>query len=172
MRFIRIARYYYLRFIRLRGEPHELALGMALGIFSGMLPIIPFHMALGVALALVFKGSKITAMLGTWVSNPLSGYFLYYLNYKIGAFVLGLSKDTRIFESLIGSFHTGEEGMALILKLVHASGTIIGAFAIGGLIMGFIVFLPAYFIFLKFFGLIKTWREGIRKRKGREEKNQ
>ena len=172
MKFNRITRYYYLRFIRLRGEPHELALGMALGVFSGMMPIIPFHMALGVALALIFKGSKITAMLGTWISNPLSWYFLYYLNYKIGALVLGLSNDNNIVESLMGSFRNGEEGMALILNIVHASSTIIGAFAIGGLIMGAIAFTPAYFISLRLFSFIKTWREEIRERKSRETGNQ
>ncbi len=71
MKFNRQIRYYYLRFIRLRGQPHDLALGMAMGIFCGMLPIIPFQTALAVTLAIFFKGSKITAALGTWVSNPL-----------------------------------------------------------------------------------------------------
>ena len=72
MKYSRQIRYYYLRFIRLRGESHELALGLAFGIFAGMMPIMPFQIALAVALALVFKGSKITAALGTWISNPLS----------------------------------------------------------------------------------------------------
>jgi uncharacterized protein (DUF2062 family) len=57
----RLIRYYYLRFIRLRGNPHELALGMSFGIFTGLMPILPFQTVLAVALALVFKGSKITA---------------------------------------------------------------------------------------------------------------
>ena len=35
-------KYYYIRFLRLRGEPHELALGMAIGVFSGMMPILFF----------------------------------------------------------------------------------------------------------------------------------
>ena len=100
MKLSRISRYYFLRFIRLRGEPRELALGMSFGIFSGMMPIIPFRTILAVALALVFKGSKITAALGVWVSNPLNWYILYYLNYKIGAFILGLSRDNKGFSSL------------------------------------------------------------------------
>ena len=59
-------KYYYIRFLRLRGEPHELALGMAIGVFSGMMPILPFQIALAVTLALLFKTSKITAALGTF----------------------------------------------------------------------------------------------------------
>ena len=90
MIFERQIRYYYLRFIRLRGDPSELALGMALGVFTGMMPIMPFQIAVAVALALFFKGSKITAALGTWISNPLNWYFLYYANYKLGAFILRL----------------------------------------------------------------------------------
>ena len=93
MIFERQIRYYYLRFIRLRGEPHELAMGMAFGIFSGMMPILPFQTALAVALALFFKGSKIAAALGTWVSNPLNWYFLYYYSYKLGALIYNLGFD-------------------------------------------------------------------------------
>ena len=43
MNFERQLKYYYLKLIGLRDEPHELALGIALGIFTGMMPIIPLH---------------------------------------------------------------------------------------------------------------------------------
>ena len=32
----RAARYYYLRFIRLQGDPHTLARGVAIGLFIGV----------------------------------------------------------------------------------------------------------------------------------------
>jgi len=155
----RLVKYYCLRLVRLKGEPHELALGMALGIFSGMLPTIPFHMALAVALALFFKGSKITAALGTWVSNPLDWALLYYLNYKIGAFILGISGDNRILSSVMESTHHSEEAFVIAEKVLGAGGIIIAAFMIGGLIMGVVAAVPSYFIFLKFFRVVRIWRE-------------
>ena len=162
MKLNRLTRYYYLRFIRLRGEPPELALGMAFGIFSGMMPIIPFHMAFSVLLALVFKGSKITAALGTWVSNPLNWYFLYYYNYKIGASIIGLSENNRVFSSVMGSIQRGEGALDIIGKILGAGGAMVAAFLLGGLIMAFIVAPLSYFIFLKLFQFIRDWR---RKRK-------
>ena len=171
VRFSRQVRYFYLRFIRLRGEPHELALGIAFGIFAGMMPIMPFQIALAVTLALLFKGSKITAALGTWVSNPLNWYFLYFYSYKIGASILGIAGKSKIFSSVMASMRQGEEAMAIIAKIAGAGGSMAAAFVVGGLIMGFAAAAPSYFIFLRLFQLIRQWRRERRARKYWERKN-
>ena len=158
-------RYYCLRFIRLRGEPRDLALGIALGIFTGMMPIIPFQTALAVALALFFRVSKITAALGTWISNPLNWYFLYYSSYKIGAVILNLSEKNRDFSSIMASIGRGEEVAIIIGKLAGAGTAIIAAFLIGGILLGTVSAIPSYFIFLRLFSFIKDWREKRRERR-------
>jgi len=157
----RLARYYYLRFIRLRGEPHELALGMSFGIFTGMMPIMPIQMALAVALALVFKGSKITAALGTWISNPLNWYFLYYYSHKLGAYVLGIDgQQGQKFSSIMTSVRLREDGMVIAEKIVSAGGLMVASFITGGLVMAIVTAIPSYFIFLFIFRKIRAWREG------------
>lgn len=171
MKFSRQIRYFYLRFIRLRGEPHELALGMALGIFSGMLPIMPFQIALAITLALFFKGSKITAALGTWVTNPLNWYFMYHYSYKIGASVLGLPEGNGVISSVMFSIRQGKEALVIIGKIAGAGGTIVAAFLLGGLIMGFTAAIPSYFIFLRLFQFIRQWRQERRERKYWQRKN-
>jgi len=132
---------------------------MAFGIFSGMMPIIPFHMVLAVALALFFKGSKITAALGSWVSNPLTWAGIYYFNYKIGAGILGLSENNRDFSSIMETLKYPEEGVNIIRSTISAGSSIVGAFLIGGVLMGIVASIPSYFIFLKVFRVIKMWRE-------------
>ena len=101
MNYNRRLKYYYIKLARIKGDPHDLALGMALGIFAGMMPIMPFHMVLAVALALFLKGSKITAAIGTWISNPFDWVFIYYFNYKIGSIILGLSEKNNTFLSIM-----------------------------------------------------------------------
>jgi len=165
LKFDRLAKYYFLKIIRLKEEPRELAMGMAAGIFSAMMPIMPFHIALALALAIFLRASKITAVIGCWVSNPFNWYILYFLNYKIGAFILGLAEDNRGFRSLIESVHTIEGHWALISKIVSSSGNILAALLIGGLIMGAIASIPSYFIFLKIFDFIKVWHEKRKERK-------
>lgn len=172
MRFERRLKYYFLKFVRIKGEPHELALGMALGIFAGMLPIIPFHMALSVALALFLKGSKITALIGAWISNPLTWYLIYYYNYRLGAFILGFPKNNRLLSSLMPAVEHGDKLMDTFVKITGAGSKIIGAFTLGGMIMGIVASVPSYFIFLKLFRYIKTWREKIREHKRIQREHQ
>ena len=165
MIFERQIRYYYLRFIRLRGEPRELALGMAFGVFTGMMPIMPFQIAVAVALALFFKGSKITAALGTWISNPLNWYFLYYANYKLGAFLLRLPEKNEMFSSVMTAIQSGEESMVIVNTILGAGGVSLAAFLLGGLVMGTVAAFPTYFILLPVFRRIRDWRRARRKLK-------
>ncbi len=168
MKLSRRLRYYYLRFVRLKGSPPELALGMALGIFSGLLPILPFQTALAVALALFFKSSKITAAIGTWISNPLNWYFLYYYTYKVGAFALGISGKEALFSKLMTSLRHADGPLAIAERIFQAGTTVVAAFVTGGLVLGIVFAVPGYFLFLYIFGSIASWRE-IR-RKDRQER--
>jgi len=130
-----------------------------------MMPIVPFQMALSVGLALLFKGSKITAALGTWISNPLNWYFLNYFSYKLGTFVLGIHGHGATFSSIMTAIRLGEDSMVIVERIVAAGGLMVAAFLIGGLIMGAAVSIPSYFIFLYIFRRIRVWRES-RKRGG------
>jgi uncharacterized protein (DUF2062 family) len=165
VKFSRQIRYYYLRFIRLRGAPHDLALGMALGVFCGMLPIIPFQTALAIALAMFFKASKITAAIGTWASNPLNWYFLYYYSYKLGITILGIPERRKVFSAVIESIRSGDPFAEVVGNALGAGATFVAAFIIGGVLLG-IVFAPlAYFIFLSLFRSLKSWRANRKTRK-------
>ncbi|MFC1883530.1 DUF2062 domain-containing protein [Thermodesulfobacteriota bacterium] len=163
MKLDRRLRYYYLRFIRLRGEPHELALGMAFGALTGMMPILPFQSVTAIALAVFFKASKITAALGTWISNPLNWYLLYFYNYKLGVYLLGLKADNSAFASIMNSIKTNEEALVIAGKILHAGGTMVAAFLIGGLVMGAITAPPTYYIFLYIFKRLRAWRRSKKK---------
>ena len=69
---------------KLNGDPHYVALGMAIGVFIAVTPTIPFHTVLAIALAILLNVSKPAAILGVWVSNPVTVIFLYFACYKTG----------------------------------------------------------------------------------------
>jgi len=165
VKFERQIKYYYLKLIALRDEPHELALGMAIGVFSGMMPIIPFQTALAVTLALFFKASKITAALGTWVSNPLNWYFLYYYSYKIGIVLFGLPERKKIFSSIMAAMESGEAPMILVAKIIGAGGTIAAAFLVGGFVMGIVAGPASYLVSFQIFKYLKAWRQSRKERR-------
>jgi uncharacterized protein (DUF2062 family) len=170
LKFKRQLRYYYLRFIRLKGEPNELALGMALGVFAGMMPIMPFQIALAVTLAMLLKGSKITAAIGTWISNPLNWYFVYFYDYKLGAWILGVPERKALFSGIIQSMKSGHGPLVIVSKILGAGGAFAAAFLLGGLILGLIFFPPTYFFFLRFFRYVKEWRQQRKRRKEAEKR--
>ena len=162
-KFRRTTKYLYLRFVRLRGHPHDLALGMALGVFAGSMPILPFQTALAIFLALIFKGSKIAAALGTWISNPLNWYFLYFYSYKIGSWMIGLPSTSKGFHSVMASIHRGEGAWIVFNKIVGAGGGFMAAFLLGGFVLAIVFSLPTYVVFLRIFGYLQACRDRIRR---------
>lgn len=159
MKFQRQIKYFYLRIIALRGEPHELAIGMALGVFAGMMPIIPFQTALAITLALFFKGSKIMAALGTWVSNPLNWYFIYYYSYRLGALIMGLPERSSVFSSIMIAVRSGEAPMVIVGKIFGAGTAFVSAFLLGGFIMGIFFGGLCFFVFMPIFKYLRIWRQ-------------
>jgi uncharacterized protein (DUF2062 family) len=97
-RWRRRLRYFYLRFVRLRGHPKELTRGLAAGVFAGLFPLFGLQTVMGVAIALRIRGNPLLAAAGTWVSNPLTYVPIYAFNYQVGRWLLG-SPKTAVFDS-------------------------------------------------------------------------
>lgn len=79
-----------IRLVRLRNAPDEIAKGLALGVFIGMTPTFGVQMPLAFLAAMLFCDSKIAAMIGVWVTNPVTAPFIYAMEYEIGRRALGL----------------------------------------------------------------------------------
>lgn len=80
----RAVRLGYLKMIREPLPPHNIAIGLAVGVFAGFLPIIPLQTVVAILFAWPVRGSKIAAALGTWVSNPLNWIPFYMMLYYVG----------------------------------------------------------------------------------------
>ena len=65
----------------------SLAGGIALGLFLAFTPTIPFHMVLAAIGAILFRVNLPVAVLVCWVNNPLTMYFIYFYDLKLGQFV-------------------------------------------------------------------------------------
>ncbi len=81
-------RYMYLQLRRLPGDPRKIAAGMALGVFIGVTPTIPFHMISALAIAQLVGISRVAAVMGCWISNPITIPPFYYFSFKIGKWLL------------------------------------------------------------------------------------
>ena len=99
-----LLRYHWLKFLRLQEDPRKLAWGMALGVFIGITPTIPFHMVAALSLAALFRVSPVTAFIGIQIGNPLTIPPIYLAAYKVGQFLLYRGKplvfpDTFLYKA-------------------------------------------------------------------------
>ncbi|MGB8992636.1 MAG: DUF2062 domain-containing protein [Desulfobaccales bacterium] len=84
----RVLRYQWLKLLRLQEDPRKIAWGMALGVFVGVTPTIPFHTVIALSLAALLRVSPVTAFIGIQVGNPLTVPAFYLAAYKVGQFLL------------------------------------------------------------------------------------
>jgi uncharacterized protein len=129
---------------KLNGNPHYVAMGMGIGVFVSVTPTIPFHTAIALALAFALKASKPAAAIGVWFSNPVTIPVFYYGSYKTGSVFMGDS---------LAPFDSKYESMSEILTM---GGDVLAATLAGGLILGIIPGVAAYFITLKVMRSVKS----------------
>ncbi|MBU1162918.1 MAG: DUF2062 domain-containing protein [Proteobacteria bacterium] len=126
------------RFKKLNGDPHYVALGMAIGVFISVTPTIPFHTAIALVLAFILRGSKAAAAIGVWFSNPLTIPLFYKGSYDVGMYILGNSAPFNIeYES--------------ILELLKLGADVTIAMITGGVILGILPGIMAYFVTRRIF---------------------
>ncbi len=143
MSFKRTLRYHWLKFLRLQDDPRKLAWGMALGIFIGITPTVPFHFVSVLFLAPLLRISPVTAVLGIQICNPLTIPPLYLAAYKVGHFFLHQGAPLRMPEIYTWSN---------LLELLWQGGL---ALQIGGVIIAIPPALASYFLTM---WIIKRYR--------------
>ena len=85
--FSRTRKYISLSLKRMKGSPHELAVGLASGLSISFTPFIGLHTLLAILLAWIIGGSMASAIIGTLFGNPWTFPFLWYLTYELGQFL-------------------------------------------------------------------------------------
>jgi len=147
----------YERFLKIRGNPHEIALGLALGLFVGMSPTLGFQMAIAVFLAALFKWNKISSAVGVWISNPVTAPFIYGLTYYVGAKITGIHNS-------FGQVDTFD--FALLYRILVKAPEIFWAMTLGGVILGIPI---AIFGYLFAFSAVNKYQEDIKQKLARQK---
>ncbi|MDD5128922.1 MAG: DUF2062 domain-containing protein [Candidatus Omnitrophica bacterium] len=77
------------RLLRLNNSPHEISLGVAIGVFIGILPVYGLHTILVVIAAILVRpANKIAIFLGTSISLPPTVPPITWAGYEIGRLIL------------------------------------------------------------------------------------
>lgn len=135
--------------VRLHGSPRQIALGFALGIFIGWMPI-GLQMIVAIIVATLVGANRIAAALATWFTNPFTSVFLGVLAWRLGRWVLrGLgivapAADEASIVHKLGEFWnlTWRGKLAWVAKGY-------GELWVGAIILGLITGVASYYIVLQ-----------------------
>lgn len=142
---IRQAKLMFLRLLRLRAQPDEIAKGFALGIFIGMTPTMGGQMLIAVFFAMLLRENKIAAAIGVWISNPITAPFIYAAEYETGRFMLGMEHIN--FHISLSSETIAKFGYDLLVPM-----------CVGSIVYGVLLSAISYAVVLRMVPSMKTWR--------------
>ncbi len=91
--------------LQLDDTPHAIALGAAIGMFIGWTPTVGAQMLLVVAVAFLakpfFRFNQFAALVGVYVSNPVTTVPMYWAMYKTGAWLFPGNVTYDRFEEVL-----------------------------------------------------------------------
>ena len=155
----------YERFLKIRGQPREIALGFALGLFVGMTPFIGLHTVMAVPLAALLKWDKISAAVAVWFTNAATAPFIYSITYVVGARIAGI-KQVFSWKDI--------ESLSAVYRLILHTPEMIWAMVIGGVILGLPLavagYYLAFFVVGRYQEKIRIKRKESKKRRSRKSK--
>ncbi len=156
----RSIKYFYVKFMRLKGDPQSLAIGTAIGVFLGILPIMPFQTILVVLVTVATRSSTIAAILSSFLAaNPLTYVPQYYFSTTIGNALTPydltwsrikeamdlMLQDPGFYKSLMIIVELGYEAVIVLL--------------VGGAVLAFPFAVASYFLSLPLFIKLRKRRE-------------
>ncbi|MBI1374958.1 MAG: DUF2062 domain-containing protein [Phycisphaera sp.] len=125
--------------------PYRLAMGVAIGLFMGIMPIMGIQMIGTFFLAWLFRANKLVGQPFVWVSNPLTAVPVYYPCYLLGA---KLMVETPVkYEWFVDKIETAPPGWwDLIRYYSSALLQIAEPLFLGCTVVAFLAATPTYFI--------------------------
>jgi uncharacterized protein (TIGR03546 family) len=86
--FKEIYKEWYAQVAEIKTQPHEIAFGLALGLFLGIIPTLGIHILLALLIIAIFRVNKVALFIGLALMNPLVTPLIYSLSLKIGGIIL------------------------------------------------------------------------------------
>ncbi len=146
-------------FKALQGDPPYLARGVAIGVFVGIAPILPFKTLLIVSMTFLFPGSTVAAILVcTVICNPLSYIPLYYAAWCVGTLMLpGYASWDKIKECVHMMQQSGFSESLLLLGQTGVETMMV--IVLGGVVLAIPFTVLSYPLSLRFFSKIAQKRK-------------
>jgi len=149
--------------IREKASPEYIARGWAVGMFWGFATPLGVQLIFSIPCSFLLKGSKIGAVFGTLLTNPVTIFFVYPIQCWVGNRILG---GNLTFNAVKDVLKTALNDRSL-QALFDLKWDVIASFLVGGSLFGILLAVPTYYGVL---ALVNRHR--LRKRAKKSSKTQ
>ena len=139
----------YLKIVREKATPEYIARGWSIGMFFGCTIPIGGQLICSIPAAFLLQGSKIGAVLGTFLTNQVTIFFIYPVQCYAGARLLGLDLSYDCIKAKLKDVVSSEGFLECLDALKNLAGELAGAFFLGGAIMAAVLTPITYFLVKK-----------------------
>jgi len=133
----------YIKIFRIHDTPQKIALGLGLGVFTGLVPTIGPLTAL--FLAFIFRANRASALLGSLLTNTWLSLLTLLLSIKVGSVIMRVEwlEVYKNWGLVLKDFHWAHLFKLSIFKIILP--VIVGYLAIA-LCLGLLTYLAALII--------------------------
>ncbi|MDD2689984.1 MAG: DUF2062 domain-containing protein [Candidatus Omnitrophica bacterium] len=151
-KFVRFLKLIYIKIFRINDTPQKIALGLGLGVFSGIMP--GMGPLIAITLALILRSNRASALLGSLLTNTWISFLTFFLALKTGSLALGTDWQVTYqnWINFLAGFRWLDLFKVSILKIILPIIT-------GYLIIAFCLGLLAYVVTLTIILIMKTQRK-------------
>lgn len=147
----RTFRYFWIKLLRLRGEPQTLARGIGIGVFVALTPTVPLHTILIMALCTLLRGQILAGLIASFiVSNPFTMVIHYYGAWKIGVLLTGSSISWNEIQHIVHIARSA--GFLKAMRIISGAGAdMLTTMLLGGVVFalpfGIASYAAAFYIY-------------------------
>ena len=132
-------RKFYFKIVREKASPEYIARGWSIGMFFGCLIPIGGQLICSIPAAFLLKGSKIGAVLGTFLTNQVTVFFIYPVQCYAGAKLIGLDLSYGDIKDKLKDIVSASDFSEFVVAAKSLAGDLTVAFFVGGTIMAFVL---------------------------------
>jgi uncharacterized protein len=159
MNLSRLQKFYYLKFLRIKGDPKAIAWGSFIGAFIGTLPVMPFHTIGIIAVCMLTRNSTMAGLLASLaISNPFTYIPIYYICLKVGNFLTPYEMSWAKIDSILNVIVSGHNFRESVEILSNLGSEIFIVMLTGGFVLALPTAIICYFFTLNLFIKIREKR--------------
>ncbi|HBO84503.1 MAG TPA: DUF2062 domain-containing protein [Deltaproteobacteria bacterium] len=107
---------HYYKIVRIDDPPDKIARGVAIGVFMGIFPTFGLGILFAIVAAYILKANKASAVLGSFIMNPLTTPIFWALSSTVGAAIFW--EDRTIMQNIQNHHFLNGLGWASLVFLV------------------------------------------------------